>query len=256
MFSNTQEEIGKFEMIDKMFFRKVLKDSSTTPVTALFLELGIIPVKFIIQARRIMYLHYLLNLHKEDLLFKVFEAQTDDPIKNDWCQTVAEDLIELRVEMNHEEIKKMPKEVFKSIIKKKCKEAALDYLKNEKEKVQSKMGKLKYKKLTMQKYLMSKKLTTTHKKLLFKLRCRMVNVGKNFGRADKCKLCKIEDDSQQHLIECTKIKEKVPEVKRNTKVKHDHIYSKSIKEKIEVVKLFDKAISAKKIMLEKIESLT
>ena len=94
-----------------------------------------------------MYLHYLLNLHKEDLLYRVFKAQKDDPIKNDWCQTVDEDLIEIGIKMNHEEIKQMKKEAFKTLLKTKCKEAALEFLLNEKEKVKSKMGKLKYKQI-------------------------------------------------------------------------------------------------------------
>ena len=61
-FSLTVEETKKFATIDKIFLRKVLQVPSTTPVTALYLECGIVPVNFLIKARRIMYLHYLLSL--------------------------------------------------------------------------------------------------------------------------------------------------------------------------------------------------
>ena len=122
-------------------------------------------------------------------------------------------------------------------------------------KVKSKMGKIKYKNLKIQKYLTTKKITSKNKKLLFKLRCGMVNVGRNFGRNGNCQLCKSEEDSQQHLIECEKIKEINKEIKENTKVKHDDIYSKSIKKKISAVKLFSKAISVRNQLLERLELL-
>ena len=70
------------------------------------------------------------------------------------------------------------------------------------------MGNLKYRKLSVQKYLTTKKISTKHKKLLFKLRCRMVNVGRNFGKKENCKLCNSKEDSQQHLIECEKFQER------------------------------------------------
>ena len=163
-FSITTEEKNKFKTIDKLFIRKVLETPSSTPASALYLECGIIPIQFIILARRVMYLHYLLSLNEDDMLFKVFKAQLDDPLKNDWVLTVKESLQELEINLNFTEIKQMKNEKFKQIIKQKCKEAALKYLQNEKNKTERKMEKLKYNKLEMAKYLKPKKITINEKK--------------------------------------------------------------------------------------------
>ena len=67
------------------------------------------------------------------------------------------------------------------------------------------MSKLNYSKLQMRFYLKSKTLSYRQQILLFKFRCRMINVGRNFGRHSKCPICLIEDDSQEHLFNCTKL---------------------------------------------------
>ena len=89
-----------------------------------------------------MYLHYLLSLDENELLFKVFQAQQENPVRNDWCQTVRDDLDKLNINLNNKEIKRIKREAFKKLVKKKCKEASLKYLIKEKDKVESKMGKL------------------------------------------------------------------------------------------------------------------
>ena len=41
-----------------------------------------------------MFLYYLLNRDKNELISKVLYAQKEDPVKNDWFSTVTEDLKE------------------------------------------------------------------------------------------------------------------------------------------------------------------
>ena len=128
-------------------------------------------------------------------------------------KTVEENLKEFKIDLNYNEIKEIKREKFKDLVKGKCKAVALNFLQNEKKKTESKMGRLKYKKLEMAKYLKSKKLTLNEKKLLFKLRCRMFNVGNNFGQKNNCKLCNEKLDCQEHLLECSQIKKRIKEIK-------------------------------------------
>ena len=37
----------------------------------------------------------------------------------------------------------------------------------------------------------------------------MINVGKNFGRLNKCKACLIEDDNQEHLFLCDRLNDSI-----------------------------------------------
>ena len=172
----TQGDIEELESLDRTYLRRVLEVSSSTPIPSLYLELGVIPIKFIIQAKRIMFLHYLLNRNETELLSQVLKAQIDDPVKGDWILTVKEDLASF--DLNHlsfDTIKHLKKEHFKKMVKKSCKNAAFKYLLKEKEeKCVSKMSKLKYVELAMQPYFKSKILTRRKQILLFKFRCRMV----------------------------------------------------------------------------------
>ena len=71
----------------------------------LYLELGCLPIKFIIASRRLSFLHYRLK--------EVFDAQRKKPLKDNWCTTVMEDLEDLKLNLNFDEIKKMSENQFK-----------------------------------------------------------------------------------------------------------------------------------------------
>ena len=80
--------------------RKVLNAHSKTLIEALYLELGCLPIRYIIMARRINYLYYLTHLNDNELLSKFFAAQKDSPKNGDWILTVKETLKEVGIEMN------------------------------------------------------------------------------------------------------------------------------------------------------------
>ena len=107
---------------------------SKTPIEALFLETGCIPLKFHIQKRRLMYLHHLLTRSEKELIRKFYSAQKSKPSKNDWVQTVKSDLESLKIDMNDEEISKISKNKFSKIAKKIIVEKSFEYLIEEKNK--------------------------------------------------------------------------------------------------------------------------
>ena len=80
----TQSDIEELESVDRTLLRRILEAPVSTPGPALHLELGCAPVRLIIQAKRILLLKYILSRSKEELISKVFWAQNDEPIKNDW----------------------------------------------------------------------------------------------------------------------------------------------------------------------------
>ena len=59
----------------------------STPVEALFLELGIVGIGTTIKAARVNYLHYLATRNESEMIYKVFIAQWNRPVKNDWTIT-------------------------------------------------------------------------------------------------------------------------------------------------------------------------
>ena len=70
----TMAEIEKLEMVNKILQKNDLQTHGSTPIAAIYLELGVIPMRYIIQARRIMYLHYLRSLDEKQLLMSNIEV--------------------------------------------------------------------------------------------------------------------------------------------------------------------------------------
>ena len=87
-----QSEIEELEKVDRMLLKRILNVPASTPSALLYLEMGIIPLRYIIQARRLMFLRYILTRNETDLLLKNFKVQVREPSKNDWGETIAKDL--------------------------------------------------------------------------------------------------------------------------------------------------------------------
>ena len=84
--------------------------SSSVAKDLLYLELGILPIGYIIQQRRISYLHHILQQETKSLLYRFFIAQLENPTPRDWTCQVLDDLEEINVNLEIEEIKCMKRE--------------------------------------------------------------------------------------------------------------------------------------------------
>ena len=138
----SKNEISQLEEVDKLLIRKVLNVATSCPIEALYLELGCVPLSYIIQSRRVNYLHHLVTRSENEMLSKFFYTQWNYPAKKTkWTVTVREDLKELDIEDNLETIKKMSKYTFKNLVKKKVLDKTLtDFL--DKKRKHKKMTKL------------------------------------------------------------------------------------------------------------------
>ena len=141
-----EEEIESLNAIDQYLLRKILNLQSKMPVEALYLETGSIPIKYCIKKRRLMYLHHILNRSDDELIKRFYLAQKSNPSKNDWTETVKNDLKELNIDMQEEKIQKMKKYNFKKVVKEKIAVEAFNYLMKKKE-THSKLDNIHYEKL-------------------------------------------------------------------------------------------------------------
>ena len=71
--------------------------------------MGCRPIRFHLMAKRINFLHYLVNLKETELLYKFFNAQAKNPTKGDWILQVLEDLKNLEITSDFNEIKNIKK---------------------------------------------------------------------------------------------------------------------------------------------------
>lgn len=120
------------------------------------MEFGIMPVKFIVKMRRVLYYWHILHRNKNELLFKFYSAQKYAPSEDDWLYQIQKDMADLKLNLSEEEIMSMSHYKFKKVIKHNIEILAISNLKSQKKK---KSMKLDIKKFEPQKYILSKNLS-------------------------------------------------------------------------------------------------
>ena len=98
--------------------------------------------------------------------------------------------------------------------------------------------------MEMQEYLKTGALSKTQKFLLYNLRFRMIKVKINFKNMFKdtvCDLCKKEDESIQHCLECPILMNECQELYDDRIVKYEDVFGK-LPAQIRAVKLFEKVL--------------
>ena len=179
-----------------------------------------------------MFLHYLLNLPETDLTSRVFHAQAENPIKNDWVLQVKKDLTDIGMgDISFEDIKQKSKDAFKIEVKTKIRELAFTTLRNEKD-TKSKMRNLNYESFNIQPYLVSDKLSLRQKQLICKIRAGMIETPDNYGRDVPCRLCYLARDEMSHVLDCVVLKLACPELYLNSDVSINDAYEGNNMEKL------------------------
>ena len=237
----TDKQIEHLQSVDEMLLRRVLSAPSKTPKPMLYLETGSVPIKFIIQSRRLMFLHYILNEDENSLVNTFFKVQNSNPLKGDWILTVKDDLKILKLNTyNFDNIRLMSKLKFKQLVDTAVKKESYAYLLNEKNKL-SKIKHIQYSSLSMQNYLQPNEITTEEARFIFLLRSRMINVRINYpGSYDKndlfCNFChdKNQPDDQQHLLLCAGLS--LMEVSNNN-IKYDDLFCDDLIKQVTVSRI-------------------
>ena len=238
VYNLTISEVELLETIDLLFLRQLLGAPKGTPKEMFYLELGIIPFRDIIRARRLNFLHTILNEESNSLVSRFFKAQLEYKSKKDWVSTVLEDLEYL--ELNNvglEGIKIMKKQAFRKLVDKKVEDMAFRKLENTK-RSHSKVNKIEHNSLIMQKYLQPNKtnIKKEEAQLIFILRCRVTKVKNNMkGNYDSlsCRGCKIAEESQKHIVEECKILNKDKQ-----EIQYEKILTGTIQEKLKIARIF------------------
>ena len=75
-----------------------------------------------------MYLWHLLHTNSKELIKKVYDTQKLIPTKGDWVETVSKERYELNITESDEEIAKMSKDRFNTIVTKAIERKALKTL--------------------------------------------------------------------------------------------------------------------------------
>ena len=133
-----KEDIETLISVDGTLMRRLLEVPVSASKASLYFELGCIPIRYIIKARRLLFLQYLLKRNKNETISKVFWSQKISPVKNDWWLQVEKDLKEFQLDhFSLNQIANMSKDLFKKFVNQSCKNQAFKFLLQEKENFQS-----------------------------------------------------------------------------------------------------------------------
>ena len=208
------ERIETFEKIEQGFLRRILDAHSKTPIECLYLELGVIPLRFHLMMKRILYLHTTMQRSDDELTKQVVLCQKAENRKGDFYTQTKENMEYLSIsESDMEESRNKIKEV----LNKNTKLKAFQFL-IEKAKTHSKVNEKLYKDCEGLGHYDDMRFSPDIVNILFKFRTRMYLVKNNFrsnyvNTDTLCPVCKVEEDTQQHLFKCEKIMDNVDENK-------------------------------------------
>ena len=87
-YNLSDNEIQQLKTVDNMLHRRILECPRSTKTSILHLELGTLPIRYLVKSRRLLFLQYLLKQEKESLMYKFCEAQSKWPQKGDWISMV------------------------------------------------------------------------------------------------------------------------------------------------------------------------
>ena len=187
-------------------------------------------------------------MHRDDdeLTKKLVICQKETKLNGDFYPQVENDMMMLSI--SEEDVTVYSKEKLRTKLKEKTKEAALTHLLDA-ARSHSKVRDEIYTDMEGMKYMNDPRFTPEIVNLLFKFRTRMFNVRNNFRNKYRnsdtlCPLCKLEEDSQEHLFQCTKLSHD----DHNTQ--HNDIYSNDTNKLLQVGSTLSKLCSEREEICE------
>ena len=254
-YNINEHELRKLEQVDEKLLLMILNCSSQVTHETLYLELGLMPIRFIIKLRRIIYFQHILHQKPNNfLIYNFLLAQIEEPKRNDWASTVKADLEELNIDSSISEIEAMKSETYKTICKEKIKKKAFEYLENRKSE-HEKVRHIKYEKLEMAGYLKSNDLDLSVRERQFLFQCRMSDIDLRANRTWKykdiyCIACKDENilENGYHTLECKVLCNKSNDIRYIPR--YMDLFSADIEEQVYVSKILHSNMEARKAFLK------
>ena len=253
-----EADLTDIKQIDNQLLRYICSAHAKTPVEFLFLETGAFSISQIISSRRLNYLWEVISRNDEELVKRVFIAQSEKPSPGDFVNLVATDFESIGEKLNINAVCAMKREEFKKHIKKRLKQSSLEEL----TKIQAghiKVNSIVYSELATQKYLTSPLFSNTETQLLFALRSNCVrgikaNFSSHYKNNLSCALScgnKTQIDDQQHLLQCIPILLKLSssDLKTLNNVKITDIYG-TVQQQKSAVSIISRLLEIRNIILE------
>ena len=84
--------IAMLEHVDRQLLKVICSGHAKTANEFLYMETAVIPLKYTVASRRIMYRQNILTRGEDELVKRAFEAQKNNPTTGDFIELVKKDL--------------------------------------------------------------------------------------------------------------------------------------------------------------------
>ena len=118
-------DIDLLSIVDHQILRYICGAHVKTPLEFLYLETGSLPLKYIIASRRLIYLRNIHKKHDNEIIKRVYIAQSSNPTEGDYALLVKEDFKLIDLAMDESAINAMGELQYRSHIKKKHTESSI-----------------------------------------------------------------------------------------------------------------------------------
>ena len=102
-------DIKNLEKPDTILQKEILKTKGNPSKALMYLELGILPVKYVVMKKRLNFLKYILNEDMSTMIRQVYETLKTDSRKGDFVNLIKQDMEELDIVVTDEEIQSVTK---------------------------------------------------------------------------------------------------------------------------------------------------
>ena len=199
----TDKNISTISTIQIRYLKKMLEVRQSTANAFLYLELGVLPIKFELHKRQMSFLHHIVNLTEEDPVKKVWRNQMNLPEHRNWWRDVEKLFVKYGLEFDEEGMVSMSKETYKKRVKMAVAKKALEELLDE-NKGKKRTANWEYEKLETQKYI--RNLDPASARIIFKCRAKTLNIKSHMKFKYKedlsCRWCGICEESLEHIVNC------------------------------------------------------
>ena len=251
------KRLEMFERAEQSLLRTILSAHSKTPLECLYLELGVVPFRYHLMGRRVTYYQAIMNRSDGEITKAVVTRQKISQIPGDFYSQVSGDMVLLNI--TEDDIRNNSKLSLKKQVQNAITKVAFEHL-QERAKSHSKAREDLYTDLKGMRYMKDQRFTTEDVNTLFKFRTRMFNVKNNFRNQYRatnilCPLCKRSEDSQEHLFECSEIRQTLSINHQQSNISHNDIFTNDCNKLLQVAQLLKAIISIREdLMLEKAEA--
>ena len=199
----TKDNLKKLETIQLRYLKRVMRAPTSTSNCFVFLELGLLPIQYIIHIRQLTFLQHILLLDDSDPVYCMYIEQLSLPYEKNWGNHIQ--LLLNTYNLAESKPQEMSRPAWKQVVNTNVSNHAFLQL-TEEAKEKTKTQHLVYSEFAPQQYIhhFHPKTAST----IFKIRSMNIECKSNRksnSPDNLCRLCDTATETQQHLMECPKI---------------------------------------------------